>query len=342
MVGKGPGRVSKVSDGDDATLVHVPDMGPATEVVVVPRAIYDAEVLVPAESAILRALEVRRWCRAPASVHLRDLADAHDGLLAHAEDGNDDIVAVVTALGAGAQCGHVRQAFGHRLRRERAAAAPDAAGAARSDRASIHDAHLRQGLRPRRHNAENPPHLPHKPWMLTTTRTPPDSCDPHSDSGSCDSPGSLVEFVVGDEEEEEVEAQDEEDDEAVPEFPYEQDVLAEHTWERSGPRRSLRSRKAPERYIDTIQDSIARLYLDDVPESERDVALHHAVEGGEEDGGEDSEYAEGEEDDDDTEEEEEEEEDDDDARPRPRKSPRTTEKAAAWEARRRSSAISRS
>ena len=114
-------------------------------------------------------------------------------------------------------------------------------------------------------------------------------------SSVCDSPGSLVEFVVGDDEEEEEEEVGEDggdDDEAVPEFPYEQEILAQHMQERSGPRRSLRSRKAPERYIDTIQDRIASLYLEDVPEAERDVALHQAVEEGEQSDN-DSEYSAG-------------------------------------------------
>ena len=136
--------------------------------------------------------------------------------------------------------------------------------------------------------------------------------DDDSSSG-CDSPGSLVEFVVGDDEEEEEEEVGEDggdDDEAVPEFPYEQEILAQHMQERSGPRRSLRSRKAPERYIDTIQDRIASLYLDDVPEAERDVALHQAVEEGEQSDN-DSEYSAGADDADDDDDDD----DDDDEEP---------------------------
>lgn len=108
--------------------------------------------------------------------------------------------------------------------------------------------------------------------------------DNDDDTLSCDSPGSLVEFVVNDEEEEPAAEEEDEGEDAPLEFPYEQSVLAEHMRERPGPRRSLRSRKAPERYIDTIQDSIARLYLDDVPETERHIALQDAVDSSNEDG----------------------------------------------------------
>jgi len=91
-----------------------------------------------------------------------------------------------------------------------------------------------------------------------------------TDGGGCssdgsDSEGSLVDFILESEDEEDVpfgEGMDDEDANAmlVNEFPYDPSLLQEARTT-SGPRRSRRQRKAPVRYVD---DKYVQLMYDDV------------------------------------------------------------------------------
>ena len=88
--------------------------------------------------------------------------------------------------------------------------------------------------------------------------------DARSSDGS-DSEGSLVDFILKTDDEEEVDSNAESDGENADltlanEFPYDPSLL-EESKDNSGPRRSRRQRKAPVRYVD---DKYAQLMFDDV------------------------------------------------------------------------------
>lgn len=92
-----------------------------------------------------------------------------------------------------------------------------------------------------------------------------DTEDGGCSSDGSDSEGSLVDFILKSEDEEEVPSGEETDNEdadaaLVNEFPYDPALLQEPETT-SGPRRSRRQRKAPVRYVD---DKYAQLMYDDV------------------------------------------------------------------------------
>ena len=101
-------------------------------------------------------------------------------------------------------------------------------------------------------------------------------CDSDYDdrsSGGSDSEGSLVDFIMADEDEEEPSSGEETNDDnadaaLVNEFPYDPSLLKECA-DASGPRRSRRERKAPERYVD---DKYAQLMFDDVEMSKLEAS----------------------------------------------------------------------
>ena len=106
--------------------------------------------------------------------------------------------------------------------------------------------------------------------------------DTRSTDGS-DTAGSLCDFVVDDDASDATvdgatPQDDDVEEDAVPAYPFDPAVLAAHMVEQAGPRRSMRSRREPVRYVD---DEMARLLLsdDDAVTDSDDESSHGDVAG---------------------------------------------------------------